>query len=124
MEETALRTAILIDGGDDAIALRLQESEKRNFIAQGRAGKPPRNFKFVRSVEVKAKGEDEPRVAYVYRVVGGDLADADFEALAASEVDKHLRPEKYAKVTSKPLSRDERDELEAYRRRFGAMKEA
>jgi hypothetical protein len=120
--EGALRTAILIDGSDDAIALRIQESEKRPYIAQGRAGKTARNFKFVRSVEVKAKGDEEPRVAYVYRLVGGDISDADFEALAAAEVDKHLRPEKYAKLTSKPLSTDERAELEAYRRRYGAGK--
>lgn len=119
--EGTLRTAILIDGGEDSIALRIQESEKRNHIAQGRAGKTPRNFKFVRSVEVRAKGEDDPRVAYLYRLDG--LSDDEFEKLAAAEVDRHLNPEKYAKLTSKPLNRDERAELEAYRRKFGAVKE-
>jgi hypothetical protein len=117
-----LRTAILIDGSPDAPAIRIEEGEKKTYISQGRAGDKPRNFRFVRPVTLSVKGEDEPRTVYLYRLEGGNLADEEFEALAKAEADKHLNPEKYAKVTSKPLNVDERAELESYRKRFGQSK--
>lgn len=120
--ENDLRTAILVDGSSDPPAIRVKESERQAYINQGRAGQKPRNFKFVRSVETKVKGEDgedETRVAYLYRLTGGRVSDEEFEAQARLEADKHLNPEKYMKVTSKPLTTDERAELESLRRIVG-----
>jgi hypothetical protein len=114
--ENTLRTAILIDGSENPPAIRINESERQNFISQGRAGQTPRNFKFARAVTEEIAGE--PRTAYLYRLVGGGLTDDVFEALATAEADKHLNPEKYARVSSKPLTGDERAELEAYRKQY------
>jgi hypothetical protein len=120
--ESKLRTAILIDGSENPPAVCIEESERQAHISQGRAGNTPRNFKFIRPVTLKVDGEDEPRTVYLYRLVGGKFSDADFEALAQAEADKHLNPEKYMKVSANPLSTDERAELEAYRRQHGAGK--
>lgn len=117
--ENDLKTAILVDGTENSVALRIKESERQKFISQGRAGATTRNFSFVRQVVAQVEGEEEPRTAYLYRLVGGNLSEEDFEQIAAAEADKHLHPEKYARLTSKPLNRDERAELEAYRKRFG-----
>lgn len=119
--ESKLRTAILVDGSDNPPAIRIEEGERKNFISQGRAGSTPRNFQFVRPVTLKIEGEDEPRTVYLYRLVG-NLSDDDFEAIAAQKADEYLNPEKYARISSKPLNTDERAELEAYRKRFGTVR--
>lgn len=115
----ALRTAVLIDGSKDPPAIRIEESERKPFISQGRAGQTPRNFRFVRVVTQKVEHEEEPRTAYLYRLVGGQMSDDDFERLAAAEVDKHLNPEKYAGRSDNPDAA--LAELEEYRRRFGPL---
>ena len=114
-----LKTAVLVDGSKDPPAVRIEESERKPYISQGRAGQTPRNFRFVRAATQKVEGEDEPRVAYVYRLVGGQMSDDEFERLAAAEVDKHLNPEKYARLTENPDAA--LAELAEYRRRFGPL---
>jgi hypothetical protein len=116
----ALRTAVLIDGSKDPPAIRIEESERKPFISQGRAGQKPRNFQFVKVVEQQVENEDEPRKAYLYRLVGSQMSDEDFKRLAAAEVDKHLNPEKYAGRNDNPDAAAA--ELAEYRRRFGPLK--
>jgi hypothetical protein len=118
--ENNLVTAILVDGSTDPPALRIDKTERQKFISQGRAGNTPRNFEFVRPVTQKVEGEDEPRTVYLYKLRG--LADEDFESVAMQKADEYLNPEKYVRLTSKPLNTDERAELDAYRRRFGTLK--
>ena len=117
-----LKTAILIDGSDNPVAIRIAESERQAFISQGIAGNRPRNFRFVRPMSVTVAGEDEPRTVYLYRLTSASLSDADFEAMAASRADEFLNPEKYTKLASKPLTIDERAELETLRRQLAATK--
>jgi hypothetical protein len=115
-----LKTALLIDGSNLPPALRIAEGDRKDYITQGRAGDKPRNFKFVRSITGKVEGEAETRTLYLYRLVG--LSDEDFEAIAMQTADEYLNPERYMKVSGKPLANDERTELEQYRRKFGALK--
>lgn len=113
-----LVTQLLIDGSDLPPAIRVEKTEKKDYVTQGRAGQTPRTFKFVKTLTQKVEGEED-RVVYLYRLQG--MSDADFEAVAFVQGDFYLNPEKYAKVQSKPLNADERTELEKYRAKFGAL---
>lgn len=117
--ESNLITAILVDGSRNPPALRVDKSERREYIAQGRPNAPARNFRFVRPVEVKVEGETEARTVYVYKLVGGQMSDEQFERLATAEVDKHLNPEKYMRLNESPEAAQA--ELDEYRRRFGPL---
>lgn len=115
--ENDLRTAILIDGSKDPPAIRIKESERANFVSQGRAGNTPRNFKFVRTIK-----DESERVGdvYLYRLVGLQMSNEEFDSVALAEADKFLHPERYKTKGLKPdvaLA-----ELEEYRRRYGPLK--
>ena len=104
-----LQTALLIDGSENPVALRLDPRDQKDYIAQGRPNATPRNFKFV-----KKTGH-----VLLYRLDGEkrtELSDQAFEASAAAEADKFLRPERYKDMGKQgALNNSERDELERLR---------
>lgn len=108
-----LQQVVLVDGSADPIVLNMVESERKSFIAQGRAGNTPRNFKYSHMIDKVA----------VYRLDGElkeTLADSIFLASAKAEADKLLHPEKYKDMGKQgALSNSERDELERLRKQVG-----
>lgn len=113
--------ALLIDGSPDPPAILIEPSKRSNFISQGRAGDTARNFEFVRRIDLKVEFEENPRTCFVYRLKGGRFTDAEFEELAAAEVDKHLHPEKYSRLSLKPSQMEA--QLAEYMRRYGPLKD-
>ena len=80
-----LRTAILIDGSKDPVALRTDQQTP--FIASNIQGR-------IKNFELKATVGQKGEVL-LYCEVGLQLSDEEFKQLAEQEADKHLHPEKY-----------------------------
>jgi len=98
-----------VDGTENPTCLRLAENERDKFIVSYATGKA-QNFGFVRM---------EGNVA-IYRTIRKELSDKEFERLAKQEADKFLHPENYKTVSG--LAANEKAELEAYRKKYGALK--
>lgn len=109
-------TAILIDGTDHPVALRInprdpnQEFDKPPFITSG-AGPLIKNFKFT-----KESGD-----VLIYRPISDGPNDKEFERLAAAEADKFLNPAKYRRMGT-PQDETAR-RLAAYEEKYGPLKE-
>jgi len=108
--------SILIDGKPDPACFEFDRQHP--FINTSVRGQM-RRFQFAKVIE-----KDGQQV-FVYRDVKADVSDKEFDRLAAEEADKFLNPGKYAKMQgpqAAPLADPERAELEAFRKKYGALK--
>lgn len=107
-------TALLIDGTDNPIAVRIREDERTLFlptINMGVAGGTPRQFKEVR------------QVGDFVLCKKNDLSTEVFERSAGAVLDTFVNADKYRGMGKEPdaVSSNERKQLAEYRRRFGPL---
>jgi hypothetical protein len=87
-----MKTCLLIDGSDNPVAVRLNDSDvKQAYIQWGRAGQTAQQFKFM-----QAEGSEQE--IRVYRIVSPALTDEVFLESMTLEVDKIVNPAKYRKI--------------------------